>query len=87
VTWEPNPDRTIRVRGEVANTSDAAITEAAVAVVLHDAAGEALAGAYDVSLGPLDAGASAIFETDYPGTPTVDPTTIATADASAFGLR
>ena len=87
ITWEANTNGSVRVSGEVANTTHLAVHDVAVAVVLRGDAAQVLAGAYDVSLGSLEPGASATFSTDYPGTPMIDVALIATAEASAFGMR
>ncbi len=86
VTWRAGPDDGLAVEGRVVNSTARPVADAAVAVIVRDAGGRILGGAYDVGVGPLEPGASVAFSTAYPGTPPVDPATVATADAIAIGL-
>jgi hypothetical protein len=86
VTWRAGVDNGLAVEGRVINRTDQAVTDAAVAVVVSDAGGQILGGAYDVGVGSLEPGESASFSTSYPGTPPVDPQSVVSADATAIGV-
>ncbi len=85
LAWEPSPTGGIEVTGRVVNTSGMPVHEASVGVVLRDAEGNMLGGAYDVALGPLGPGAAAAFSTDYPGLPPIDRDDVAEAAGAASG--
>ncbi len=86
VTWRTGADDGLAVEGRVVNRTGRPVTDCAVAVVVSDAGGQILGGAYDVGVGSLEPGESATFSTAYPGTPPVDPASVVSADATAVGF-
>jgi hypothetical protein len=85
LAWERSPTGGIEVTGRVVNTSGMPVQEASVGVVLRDAEGDLLGGAYDVALGAIGPGAAAAFATDYPGLPPMDGDEVAEATGVAYG--
>jgi hypothetical protein len=85
VEWTPSDDGGLSVSGRIENQSTAAVSGAYVCVVLKDDREEVLAAVYDVAVGPLDAGESRTFDTGYPGTPHVESSDVAFAEAVAIG--
>lgn len=79
------PDGGVNVSGVVTNSSDTPVSEATLGVVLKDAAGDIVGGAYDVAVGGLAPGATRSFETAYPGTPPIDAADVATVEGAASG--
>ena len=86
LSWRGVEDGGLEVSGTITNATNASVRESTVGIVLRDAAGELLGGVYDIALGPLDAGESRVFVTDYPATPPIVVADVASAEAAAAGI-
>lgn len=86
LSWRGVEDGGLEVSGTITNATNASVRESTVGIVLRDAAGELLGGVYDIALGPLDAGESRVFVTDYPATPPIVAADVASAEAAAAGI-
>ena len=87
LSWTTADDGGLEVSGEVSNPSTGAVTNGTVGIVLKDARGQIVAGAYSVDLGELAAGETRSFVTAYPGTPPINPADVASAEAAASATQ
>lgn len=87
LSWTTADDGGLEVSGEVSNPSTGVVTNGTVGIVLKDARGQIVAGAYSVDLGELAAGETRSFVTAYPGTPRINPADVASAEAAASATQ
>jgi hypothetical protein len=85
VAWSIGPDGRLTATGRVTNETGAQASQPIVATIFLDSNGVPLAGLYDLTdAALLDAGKTQRFETDYPGSPPVEPARIARLEAFAY---
>jgi hypothetical protein len=87
VEWTQTDEGGVVASARVENPSTEPVSEVSAAVLIRDGSGEIVAAVYDVAIGSLGPGESRTFDTAYPGTPPVDPDSVASAEGVATGDR